>query len=67
MNAPAPKPVPTGGATKAAASAAPDRKVRCTTDRRPWVEGRPLELGEEADVPPELADHLVRHGLCVPA
>lgn len=34
-------------------------KIKCISDRRPWTDTRPLEKGEVAEVPPEVAKLLI--------
>lgn len=38
-------------------------RIVCTSDRRPWTDSGPLDLGEEAAVPPAVADALVAAAL----
>lgn len=42
---------------KNTANAAPTGmvRIRCTSDRRPWTDTKPLEKGEVVDVTPEVA------------
>lgn len=35
-------------------------KIKCTTDRKPWVDGKPLLKGDVADVDDALAKELIK-------
>ena len=38
-------------------------KIRCVSERRPWVQGRPLSIGDEVSVEKDEADVLVDSGM----
>lgn len=37
-------------------------KIKCTTERRVWASGSPLQLGEERDIPADEAKILIDAG-----
>ena len=54
-----------GKPAKRAAPAAKTTRIRCIVVNRPWTHQRPLEHGEEADVPEEVATLLLTRNFVV--
>lgn len=58
---------PVKPAAKPAADKAEKKvRLRCVSDRRPWVDDAAVELDQVVEAPQALADHLVKNGLFIP-